>query len=151
MKKVAKDIFKAIYEEKWLAIEYKNQSGQITNYWIGVRGINANKKSISVDGLNVSTLESGELTIYYHSIQNSNIIDGSYHQTNPNLIADLEEHPSKYAFIFQNTANLKLLDYYAQCNRLDTTPYRKDYALIEALDLDVIGRGEYFLTEQICY
>lgn len=148
MKKVAKDIFKAIYEEKWLAIEYKNQSGQITNYWIGVRGINANKQSISVDGLNVSTLESGELTIYYHSIQNSNIIDGSYHQTNPNLIADLEEHPSKYAFIFQNTANLKLLDYYAQCNRLDTTPYRKDYALIEALDLDVIGRGEYFLTEQ---
>lgn len=148
MKKIAKDVFKAIYEEKWLAIEYKNKAGQVTNYWIGIKKIDTNNERFIVDGLNVSTLETAELILYYSSIKNSNIIDGSYHKTDSRLINDIEEHPSRYTFIFHNITNLKLLDYYSQCNKLDATPYRKDYKLIETLDLDIIGKGDYYLNSE---
>ncbi|MDO4154886.1 MAG: AAA domain-containing protein [Clostridia bacterium] len=146
MNKIAKDIFKAIYERKWLAIEYKNKSGHVTNYWIGIKKIDTTKQMLVVDGLNVATSELTELNLYYASIRDSNIVQGSYFNTNPNLIADIEEHPSRYTFIFQNIINLKLLDYYCACNRLDTTPYRKDYNLIDELDLDLIGSGDYHLS-----
>ncbi|MGN0562333.1 MAG: AAA domain-containing protein [Candidatus Fimenecus sp.] len=146
MNKIAKDIFKAIYERKWLAIEYKNKSGQVTNYWIGIKKIDTTKQMLVVDGLNVATSELTELNLYYASIRDSNIVQGSYFNTNPNLIADIEEHPTRYTFIFQNIINLKLLDYYCACNRLDTTPYRKDYNLIDELDLDLIGSGDYHLS-----
>ncbi len=146
MKKIARDVFKAIYEEKWLAIEYKNKTGQTTNYWIGIKKIDTNRQSFSVDGLNVSTLETAELILYYSSIKNSHIINGSYHKTDANLLNDIEEHPSRYSFVFQNVTNFRLLDYYIECNKLDTTPYRKEYKLIEELDLDNIGEGDYYLN-----
>lgn len=148
MKKVARDIFKAIFEEKWVAIEYRNQNGQITNYWIGIRGINTNRQMLIVDGLNVATVETTELILYYESIQSSSIIDGSYHFTNKELISDIEEHPSRYSFIFHNITNLKILDYYSECNRLDTTPYHKEYNLIDGLDIENIGEGIYPLNSK---
>ena len=147
MNTIAKDIFKAIYEEKWIAIEYENKVGKTTNYWIGIKSINTEYQSLVADGLNVATLETRELTVLYSSIKSSNIIEGSYHKTNPWLINNIEEHPSRYSFIFQNITNLRLLDYYTECNKLDTSPYRKDYELINELDLDNIGGGNYHLND----
>ena len=39
MNSICRDIFKAIHEGKWLKIEYKNQSAEITRYWIGIRDL----------------------------------------------------------------------------------------------------------------
>ena len=148
MKKIAKDIFSAIHEGKWLAIEYQNKTGNTTNYWIGIKGINTSKQMLIVDGLNVASAQLTELTLFYASIRSTEVIQGSYCPINSNLIADIEKHPSRYTFIFQNVANLKLLNYYAECSRLDATPYRKDYALVDALDLDLIGQDAYHLNDR---
>ena len=147
MNKVSKDIFKAIYEGKWVAVEYRNQSGKTTNYWIGIKDINTARQMLIVDGLNVATFQQKELILYYSSIKNTNLIDGSYYPVSQELIDDIENHASKYSFIFSNVTNLKLLDYYSECNRLDNTPYKKDYILIDELDIDVIGDGDYPLTD----
>lgn len=37
--------------------------------------------------------------------------------------------------------NLKILNYLSDCNRLDATPYRADYALIDRLDIDRFKNG----------
>ena len=36
MNTVCRDIFRAIHENKWLSIEYKNKQEGITKYWIGI-------------------------------------------------------------------------------------------------------------------
>ena len=148
MKKIASDIFRAIHEGKWLSIEYKNKQGNVTNYWIGIKKIHTANEMLTVDGLNIASGELAELKLYYSSILKTTLMDGSYYQTDANLIRDIAEHPSRYAFLFQNVTNLKLLNYYCMCNRLDSTPYRKDYGLIKSLDLDIIGHLPYALSPE---
>lgn len=146
--KISRDIFKAIHEGKWIAVEYRNKQQNVTKYWIGVKNINPYKKLLIVDGLNVATSEMKELNLYYDSIIDANLIEGSFCKINSKLLEDIEEHTSRYSFIFNNVANLKLLDYYSECNKLDNTPYRNDYKLIDELDVDVIGEGDYNLSNE---
>lgn len=146
--KISRDIFKAIHEGKWIAVEYRNKQQNVTKYWIGIKNINPYKKLLIVDGLNVATSEMKELNLYYDSIIDANLIEGSFCKINSKLLEDIEEHTSRYSFIFNNVANLKLLDYYSECNKLDNTPYRNDYKLIDELDVDVIGEGDYYLSNE---
>lgn len=146
--KISRDIFKAIHEGKWVAVEYRNKQQNVTKYWIGIKNINPYKKLLIVDGLNVATSEMKELNLYYDSIIDANLIEGSFCKINSKLLEDIEEHTSRYSFIFNNVANLKLLDYYSECNKLDNTPYRNDYKLIDELDVDVIGEGDYHLSNE---
>ena len=146
--KISRDIFKAIHEGKWIAVEYRNKQQNITKYWIGIKNINLYKKSFIVDGLNVATSEMKELNLYFDSIIETNLIEGSFYEINSKLIEDIEEHSSRYSFIFNNVTNLKLLDYYSECNKLDNTPYRNDYKLIDELDIDTIGDGDYTLSNE---
>ena len=129
-------------------MEYRNKQQNVTKYWIGIKNINPYKKLLIVDGLNVATSEMKELNLYYDSIIDANLIEGSFCKINSKLLEDIEEHTSRYSFIFNNVANLKLLDYYSECNKLDNTPYRNDYKLIDELDVDVIGEGDYNLSNE---
>lgn len=147
MNKISRDIFKAIHEGKWLAVEYRNQQGNITNYWIGIKNINPYTKKLFVDGLNVATKQMAELNLFFNSIINTNLIKGSYCERNKALLKDIEDHSSRYSFIFHNVTNLKILDYYSECNKMDTTPYKREYELIEELDIDVIGDVDYHLND----
>ena len=49
MNPIARDIFRAIHEGKWLSIEYRNKDDQITKYWIGIRDLNSIKRTLSAD------------------------------------------------------------------------------------------------------
>ncbi|MCI6354546.1 AAA domain-containing protein [Eubacterium coprostanoligenes] len=129
-------------------MEYRNKQQNVTKYWIGIKNINPYKKLLIVDGLNVATSEMKELNLYYDSIIDANLIEGSFCKINSKLLEDIEEHSSRYSFIFNNVTNLKLLDYYSECNKLDNTPYRNDYKLIDELDVDVIGEGDYNLSNE---
>ena len=46
MNTVCRDIFRAIHENKWLSIEYKNKQEGITKYWIGIMDVNPMKRSL---------------------------------------------------------------------------------------------------------
>ena len=48
MNSVCKEIFRAIHEGKWLKIEDRNKSGEITNYWIGIKDIEVALARIAV-------------------------------------------------------------------------------------------------------
>ena len=146
--KISRDIFKAIHEGKWVAVEYRNKQQNVTKYWIGIKNINPYKKMLIVDGLNVATSEMKELNMYFDSIIDANLIEGSFYEINSKLLEDIEEYSSRYSFVFNNVTNLKLLDYYSECNKLDNTPYRNDYKLIDELDIDAIGDGDYRLSKE---
>ena len=81
------------------------------------------------------------------SILSSRIIEGSYYPVNESLVKDISLEPHKYDSLFDNTANLKILNYLEMCNRLDTVPYISDFSLIRYLDQDRL-RGEVYELDQ---
>ena len=123
MDKAARDIFKGIYKGKWVEIEYRNKAGEVTCYWIGIKDIDAGRQMLLADGFNVATHQLAQLKLYYRSIVETNLVEGSCYPRNDELISRIQMHPREYDFIFRNVSNLKLLDYYSDCSRLDSTPY----------------------------
>lgn len=149
MNSVYHDIFRAIHEGKWLKIEYKNKDEQITKYWIGIRDLNPVKKTLAVEGLHLSkyTTDSYDY-IYIDSIQSSKIVDGSYCPVNERLVQDIYLNPHRYVNIFDNVANLKILNYLEMCNRMDTVPYYSDFELVRFLDRESFNGETYQLTTE---
>lgn len=149
MNSIHHDIFRAIHEGKWLKIEYKNREEQITKYWIGIRNLNAAKRTLTVDGLHLGryTTDSYD-TIYIDSILSSQIVEGSYCPVNHDLVKDIYLNPHKYKPLFDNVANLKILNYLEMCNRMDTTPYYSNFELVRFLDRESFSGESYQLTTE---
>lgn len=147
MNDIAKDIFKSIHEGKWMTIEYKNKGDNLTSYWIMIKSINTRDKSLIVEGLHLSQFTTCELKIFIDSIQSSKIIDGSYHSINNELVDDIKQNPEKYRTIFNNVANLKVLNYLMDCHKLDSTPYKCEYSLIKYFDGDRLISGSFTLSD----
>lgn len=149
MNAIYRDIFRAIHEGKWLAIEYRNQSNEITKYWIGIRELNVAKRTLSVEGLHLGKYSVQSLDrIFIDSIQSSKIIEGSYCPVNKSLVDDIYINPHKYKIFFDNIANLKILNYLEMCNRMDNIPYYSDFELIHFLDRDSFNGENYPLSDE---
>lgn len=148
MNNVCKEIFKAIHEGKWVSIEYKNQEDKVTRYWIGIKNINVERRTLLVEGLHLANYTLKELTIFIDSILSASLIDGSYYAVNDKLVENIKTYPTKYKALFSNVVNVKILNYLADCNRMDTTPYRSDYTLLEHFDEDCLITGSYKLTNE---
>lgn len=148
MNTICRDIFKAVHEEKWLSIEYRNGKEEVTKYWIGIISIDPKEKVMQVEGLHLSQYTTKKLKIFIDSILSSVVIDGSYFEMGAALKEDIQNNPLKYQAVFYNVANLKILNYLADCNRLDSTPYRTDYALISRFDGDCVRAGKYDLSPE---
>ena len=149
MNTVFRDIFRAIHEGKWLSIEYHNRDNQITKYWIGIKNLDVYRRTLSVDGLHLGQymVESFD-RIKIDSILSSRVIEGSYQPINESLVEDIYLNPHKYNTLFDNTANLKILNYLEMCNRLDFVPYISDFNLVKYLDHDNIMGEFYHLSDE---
>ncbi len=148
MNKIYQDIFKAIHEGKWIKIEYRNKDEEITKFWIGIRDLDMKNRKLIVDGLHLGKYTLGEdYCLSIDSILSSQVVEGSYCPINEKLLEDIYLNPHKYKTIFDNTANLKILNYLEMCNRMDTTPYYSDFSLIKKLDRDSFTGEFYQLTD----
>ncbi len=146
---ICREIFKAIHEGRWLSIEYQNKENKITKYWIGIRNINPIRRTLDVEGLHLAlhTLERYEY-IYIDSILSANIVEGTYCERNQHLIRDIAENPEKYRNLFDHVANLKILNYLEECNRMDVVPYKSDFTLLQYLDRDSFINSDYYLNSE---
>lgn len=147
MNKIYHDIFKAIHEGKWIKIEYRNKQEEVTKFWIGIKNLNMANRSLLVEGLHLGMYTFGEYKLFIDSIISSQIVDGSYCPINEKLVEDIYINPHKYKSLFDNTANLKILNYLEMCNRMDTTPYYSEFSLIKKLDRDSFTGESYQLTD----
>ncbi len=131
MDTICRDIFRAIHENKWLDIEYKNKQNDVTKYWIGIIDVDPVKRTLKVEGLHLGKYSTAELHIYIDSILSSRLIDGSYYEVKISLKEDIQSNPQKYISLFHHVSNLKILNYYIDCNKLDAVPYKAEYSLID--------------------
>lgn len=149
MNTIYRDIFRAIHEGKWLSIEYRNKKDEVTKYWIGIRNLDVRKRTLAVDGLHLGQYTMGTFdTIYIDSIRSSNIVEGSYCPVNQKLVQDIYLNPHKYKSLFDNAANLKILNYLELCNRMDTIPYYSDFELVRFLDREKLAGEMYELSDE---
>ena len=148
MNSVCRDIFRSIHENKWLSIEYKNKQEEVTKYWIGIIDVNPVKKMLRVEGLHLGQFSTMQLNIFIDSILSSSVIEGSYYDVADTLKEDIQNNSHRYISLFHHVANLKILNYYIDCNKLDSVPYRTEYSLINHFDRDSISRGDYQLTSE---
>lgn len=149
MNKIYRDIFKAIHEGKWIYIEYRNRSQQITKYWIAIKELDPLRRTMSVEGMHLGKYTLLDLEcIYIDAICDSKIIEGSYYPVNEFLVDDIAIHPQKYDRIFDSVANLKILSYLEDCSRMDATPYYSDFSLLKYLDRDGFRDGIYHLSDE---
>ena len=149
MNKVCHDIFRAIHEGKWLRIEYENKANEITKFWIGICQIDVKGRRLVADALNVSNFQYGErYSLFIDKITASELVDGSYWPVNKSLVDDILMNPHKYKSLFDNVANLKILNYLEMCNRMDTTPYYSEFALVKKLDRDSFTGETFPLTTE---
>lgn len=144
---VNRDIFRAIHERKWLSVEYRNAQGETTRYWIGVRNIDPKRRMLDVRGMHLRTYELADLTVRFDSILSSALVDESYFPTPKTLVQDIEDNEERYASVFGTVANLKVLDYLADCTKLNTVPYTKKFALIDRVDEDSFVNGAVQLDD----
>lgn len=149
MNAIHRDIFKAIHEGKWLSIEYRNQDGYETKYWIGIKALNVLDRTMSVDGMHLGELSVLELKkIRIDMILSSQIVEGTYYPVNEELVKDIYLNAYKYEELFDNVANLEVLSYLEMCSKLDTVPYLKNFDLVRYLDGDKLNDGNYSLNEE---
>lgn len=149
MKMIYRDIFQAIHEGKWLSIEYRNKKEEVTKYWIGICDLDIVRRTLKVDGLHLGNHSIKKFdTIYIDSILSSAIIESSYCPVNEELVRNIHCNPEKYKALFDHVYNLKVLNYLEDCNRMDTTPYYKEFDLVKYLDRDGLKNGIYRLNEE---
>lgn len=144
---VARNIFRAIHEGRWLSIEYVNADAKTTYYWISISNIeikNYNGKyrvQLNVFGLHLGLRTCKQLFMYCDGIRNAEIIEGSFAPRNEKLIYDINANPSKYSSIFTNTHNIGILNYLQECEKLSSDSYLKSFRLLEHLDESKFHNG----------
>ena len=104
MKTISRDIFRAIHENKWLSIEYKNKQEEITKYWIGIIDVNPLTKTLLVEGLHLEKCTILELHIYLDSILSSTVIEGSYYEV-PDVYKRQSENGARMQAMDSATSN----------------------------------------------
>lgn len=134
-KKITALIGKAIREEKYLSITYKNKSGEITLFWISITDINANDE-LRVNMFNV-TKESPIIDgkIFISGIQSAEILRFSHYDVPEGLVKRLEHDESLHIYDFHRYDN-NILNYYLECHKANTDPFLHKAHLIQGLDLD---------------
>ena len=149
MDNICREIFRAIHEGKWLKIEYKNKNGDITRYWISIVNLEPYSRILAVDGLHLGYYTVIRLDkIFLDSIISAEIVEGSFCERNEALIEDIAMNPEKFINMFQQNANLKILNYLEMCNKLDGTVYETDFELIDYLDRETIDGEIYELSDE---
>lgn len=149
MNPIYRDVFQAIHEGKWMTIEYRNREGQVTRYWIGIQDLDPRRKTLKVEGMHLGLYRIEEFpAIYLDSILSSEVLEGTWYPVNEWLVKDISRNPHKYRPLFEHAPNLKILNYLEDCSRMDTTPYKADFALVSHLDRDSFYGEQYSLDDE---
>lgn len=141
---VSRVLLKAIYHKKWVDIEYKSDgSDVITRYWIAIKDYRKYYKEgkpiikLKVKMFNVAmenSLIDGE--IYLDRILSCVIKEGTYYADTVNMDGktDIDEvFPCS-----SQESQINVLEYFLDCNQLDSTPYISQFLLVLGIDQDTL-------------
>ena len=134
-------ISEAIKESKYVQISYRNSMKEKTVFWFGVNDVSLSKKILFGDifnyfkGLDVKQ----NATIYFDRIESAEIVDETDHPTPKKLIEKIERNLDRLSWLkFHDHKDECILDYFADCYKLDNDPKIENYEYIKGLDRDYL-------------
>jgi len=147
-KRITSLIGQSIREGKYLNITYKNNSGDITPFWISILDINHHDE-LRVNMFNVTKDEPIlNAKIFIPKIQTAEILKFSHFDVPTKLVKKIsdDEDLQKYEF---DKYDSKTLNYYLECYKANNDPFLHKQHLIPELDLNtLISQNPYQLTDE---
>jgi len=122
------EVTRAIFEGKWLSVQYLNKNNEITYFWCSITDIDPHKKKFMVDVFNIEkSYETESRSIFFESIQRASVIEGTFYPKPQLLINKMTENYQEYRFLTVNSVNERLLSYYMECMLLDNQEDEAEY------------------------
>lgn len=144
-KNIGDKISRAIKENKWLNISYINKSGENTFYWIAVKDIDFETKKLQVFMFNErKSVNTFETWISFENILSAEVIDFSSYDIPEKLIDKIENNLDKCQWLNYDHFNHNILNYYIECNILDSDPSQTDYVPIQGIDVRNLRKEKVF-------
>lgn len=146
LNKVNQAIAKAIKEGKWLYINYAQEDGSTTNFWICIYDINEKRECFIVESFNHHYIDNeyeGFYTKYeldYTRITKAEVLEGTTYDVPDKLVQKLLNNEVSWLSI--DSYDEKLLDYYKECVYFDVPPYQKKSTLITAVDEKILNENK---------
>ena len=146
MNQIGREISKAIKENKWLKIAYRNTSNQVTYYWIYIMNINPRERKLYTSLFNDNISLDAKLTswIYFDSILDAEVINLTCGRNNEKLIQKIESNPSAYDFLEYDEYSINTLYYLKKCYISDNDPNLKNLDMIPGIDLEQLREKRSF-------
>ena len=147
---IGKEIYKAINNNLWIKIRYKNQDNNETSFMVGIKDIVYTKMYFKVDSFNISySSDVSNRTIYFMRILSAEAVEGTYYATPKNLLYKIAQNPEYYEFLLSEVNDDNILNYYTECFKLDNVPYKTEYGLLRQIDNNVLMENDvYQLSEE---
>ncbi len=143
-------VSKAIKEGKWLDISYINKKDENTFYWIAIKDIDLETKMLYVSLFNdKKSLDTLETWIKFNNIKSAKIIEFSSYEVPQKLIDKIEKNLDSCKWLNYDHFNHNVLNYYIECNILDSDPSQKEYSFVSGIDLKKLReKKEYKLNDE---
>lgn len=144
------EVSRSIYEGKWLAIKYENQSGEETSFWCAIRDINPISKLMEVDVYNLIKVPafSTDYKIYFNKIKHATVLESSFYEKQVKLIEKIKTNIQDFLFLELTAFEDKILNYYLDCYNHDNEPFQTEYTMLEGIDVETFdGEAPLVLEE----
>lgn len=139
----------AIKEGKWLNLNYINKKEENTKFWCCILDIDFDKKMFKVHTYNVNSELKENFYIYFDSIIEAKIIEGTTYQVPEMLIKKIEDNIEKLTWLKYDTFNNNILQYLKECYQNDNDPYQKEYTLIKGIDYNELIKNERYQLSNV--
>ncbi len=149
MNNIGEVLFKSLIKRKWLYVEYDSVSAEkVTKFWISIKKVDFNKKSLIIDAYNVQKDEDvKELTLKFDKIIKAEILEGTITDDKQYLIDYITQYDGDSPFICDTRVNNDILEYYEKCFVLDCVPQYKSFFTKKGIDVDVLKDGGIKLSK----
>jgi hypothetical protein len=140
---VNKSISQAIKASRWLAIEYENADGALTNYWIAIKDFNAREKAFLVDAFNFSKMSNDsqgviETWIKFERIKDAFVVDNTSYNQPSELITNINIYVKDLEWLGYDSYTDETLDYIYECIKQDEVPYQEESTLVRKIDQELL-------------
>eukprot|EP00833_Pecoramyces_ruminatium_P014809 jgi/Orpsp1_1/1188841/evm.model.d7180000067647.1 len=144
---IGENISKGIKESKWIYVEYINRNNIKTRFWMSVKDINIESRTLYIYMFKYNKKEdfdTRESWIKFDNIVYAEVLEYTSYQTPDELIEKIEKNIEKCEWLKYDRFSYNILNYYMDCNRLDCDPEQKEFTLVDGIDIYILKRDSKF-------
>lgn len=149
MSDISYTIAKAIKEAKWLAVDYTNKEGVLSQYWCAIKDIDINTKSFTITAYNIHKYDNetsgilDDVKLYFERINNAYVLDHTSYKQPQSLIDKIETNLDSLTWLKYDLFDEGVLNYIKECIFYEATPYQDVNALLPRIDGDELLKEKF--------